>query len=220
MNLDRQVDESLQRNLGNLQAPRLDGDVLRRATRRRTFSLLVAVTSVTLLVGAAAWFVPQLLPSSDRSGDDVAGPPSSSTPSPQEQGVTGTDQAGKGVGEDCTGPGCDELDWALRVAKEAGFDVEPFDGGGAPEIQKFSSYFYFTANSPQGDANRIAVLEKEGYERVDEVEGIPVYFDGVRVTWDVQGLIVWASSSGLGEMDPSADVLKELIRASKRVPWP
>lgn len=65
----------------------------------------------------------------------------------------------------------------------------------------------------------MAILVSEGYERVRKVAGIDIWSDSIRVTWDVQGLVVFVSSSDLKDIDVFDENLDDLIRTSKQVQW-
>lgn len=60
----------------------------------------------------------------------------------------------------------------------------------------------------------------EGLQAVGEMNGIPVYGEGVRLAWRIHALLVWtsASSTNLGQID--IDDIAHLLDASTKVPYP
>lgn len=178
------------------------------------------------LVATAIWAAASVVSSdapSSNGGEVAAIPTESSTAPPGQSSSEPSPSTDNRETYPCDDSGndrrCDALEWSIRVAEKAGFDLDPYDGGGAPEIQKSSSYFYISANTPQGPADRTAILVSEGYERIREVGGIDIYSDGIRVTWDVQGLFVWVSSADLKDIDVFDKNLDDLVHASKQVAW-
>lgn len=153
------------------------------------------------------------------SDDELDDPSREATPSPSASTSEGTDYT-RCLKRPVAGE-CGELEWAVRVADRAGFELEPpAPEGGAPEITKGLIQLYLSAGIAEDEGNRRGILRKEGYKRVRTIAGTPVFFDGTRVTWEVGPLYVWASGAGIQKADPASSEVADLVRASGLVHYP
>lgn len=230
MERDPKIQAAIEKQVGSIVAPRARPDLLRRARLRMAGRAFIVVASVTI-AGSAFWIALtdrglEISPP-ERDVPIAASTDPEKTPSPREisedDASNGRDRSAKQCLRRPVAGECGERDWALRVARRAGFEIVS-DDGSAPEVRKSSSFFHFWAFVVEDkNEDRSEVLRSESYWAVGNVAGVagvPLYFDGTRITWEVHGLYVWVSAVELDDLDPSMDTLKDLVRASKRIEWP
>jgi hypothetical protein len=108
-----------------------------------------------------------------------------------------------------------EIEWVVRVAEAAGFQLQP-TGGGAPEISREPSTFRMWA-FVEGQKDRRTTLRAEGYERVGTLGGIELFSDGQRLTWKINGIYVWLS--GVEGINAETLGVADLVQASTEFAW-
>ena len=108
---------------------------------------------------------------------------------------------------------CPEAAWARLVVKKAGCELEG-DTGSAIVGRADGVGFYFWA-FPRKHGATAHFRADEGYRLVRRVDGVDVYGDGVRLTWQVHGLYVWLEAGSICEQ-----TIDEIVRASAVVRSP
>lgn len=123
------------------------------------------------------------------------------------------------VDVEATEPSCGEpvecrRKWSRTVAKSAGYKVVRFTGS-AWIAQGHNRSFYIWATEPIPKRR----LRGEAYRVVRRVNGVPVYADGIRLTWRAPKATVWVESGPLQDsIAPKPTELHRLVSASMRVP--
>jgi hypothetical protein len=109
-----------------------------------------------------------------------------------------------------------ELDWACEVAEQAGFTLDGTSG--ALNIVRSFESFDFWAFVPESEEDRSTILKEEKYNLVGTLDGIRLFSDGTRLTWQIHGLHVYLS--GVEGIDAATGGVADIVDASKRTPWP
>jgi len=217
MDPEARLNEVLQSRLDQIRAAEFPPELRRKARTRHALLIMAWVSGLGLaLIGAVSAASIVLTPDAPRQV--IAEPGSSETPpTPGESPSSpiGQTQEERGV---CEPHNCAELEWAARVAEEAGFEFFN-DGRGTPEIMRSLEQFTFWAFVPEEKGGRASVLAEEGYEKVGSVDGVAIFSDRLRVTWEVHGLYVWLSGAE-EDIDASTPGVADLVTASKEVQWP
>lgn len=223
MDPEERLNKVLRSRLDLIQAAEFPSGLRRRARTRRALLIAAGVSGLGLaLIGAVSAAFMVLTPGAPGTDSNVIAEPGSSR-TPSRPGESPELRYGLSAEErsECelrpVSGKCGELEWAAVVAQEAGFEFVN-DGRGAPEIMRSSQSFTFWAFVPEEEGGRTSVLGDEGYEKVGMVDGIAVFSDRLRVTWEVHGLYVWLS--GPEGIDASTPGAADLVAASKGVPWP
>jgi hypothetical protein len=114
-------------------------------------------------------------------------------------------------------PDCPEPAWVRALAEAAGHRVTG-DTGSALEVEAAGHQLHLWAFIPEGDRSYADVIEGENYEPYATVNETVVFSDGVRVTWEADGLWVWLASATSDPPLPP-EVVEGLVRASLDVDY-
>lgn len=215
MNIEQILKRTLRSRLEPLNPPAFQETLLGR-TRTRRLMLLALTSGVFVIAIAAGTLVLQTITSSPGKddGSPVATEP---TPIPSPPATTADPVACVG------GPWatyCPEAQWARGVAERAGYSVVG-DTGSALIINDGTYSFNFWAFEPEDPSTRQEALRSENYDLLTEIDGTRVYFDGIRLTWEMHGLYAWLNSGpGRGPTTTEREVIAEIVRASIDSPYP
>jgi hypothetical protein len=114
-------------------------------------------------------------------------------------------------------PDCPQQAWVRTFTEEAGHDVTG-DTGSALEVEASGHQVHVWAFIPEGDRPYADVIAEESYEPYAAVNETAVFSDGVRITWEADGLWVWLSSADSDPLPPR-EVVEGLVRASLDVDY-
>jgi hypothetical protein len=114
-------------------------------------------------------------------------------------------------------PDCPEQAWVRAFAEAAGHRVTG-DTGSALEVEAAGHRIHLWAFIPEGDRPYAEVIAEENYEPYGTVNETAVFSDGVRITWEANGLWVWLSSATPDPL-PARDVVEGMVRASLDVDY-
>ena len=216
VDLDSETKAILHQRLDDVgPSPDFLSHVLRRGAKRRRAILAAGfATTLALAGGAAAVLAEFPLRGTQSDSDAVPAAPSPATSAP----APGT--CGYGPWADH----CPEARWARRVLEVAGFPPTG-DTGSAIEARTATStirFWGFDTATEERDIPFDVMVEQENYERHSTVDGVEVYSDGYRLTWEIHGLYVWlrAWQEARGTVDLlTPDEVRDIVRASAEVPY-
>jgi hypothetical protein len=115
---------------------------------------------------------------------------------------------------------CPEADWARKVLEEAGFELTGDTGSALVANTDAADLYFWAFERVKEQRPRAQSLREEGYRLFREIDGIAVYSDGVRLTWESWGLLVWVDGGPTSALnDLSEQDIQSLVRASERVAY-
>jgi hypothetical protein len=114
-------------------------------------------------------------------------------------------------------PDCPEQAWVRAFTEAAGHRVTG-DTGSALEVEAAGHQVHLWAFIPEGDRPYAEVIAEESYEPYATVNETAVFSDGVRITWEADGLWVWLSSATSDPLPPR-EVVEGLVRGSLEVDY-
>lgn len=216
MTFENDVQQALVEQLDRIDPPRLQSSTIRRIRIRRIVS--TAAMSVTLLFFGAAslWLAQDFLgqPQARNRVGVTGGPKVQSSPSPSDSPPS-TCESGPWTKH------CPEAQWTMKVAAGASFRVSD-NTGSAFVIKNDEQSYYLWAFPVEGTPEeRQRMLKNENYRLLEEIEGIAIYSDGLRLTWEVHELYVWLEAGpSSASLDVDTRTLQDLVRSSKATRYP
>ncbi len=211
-NLEQEVRSILRQKLDPAaSAASVPTGVVRRVRLRRVMNLVMGSLGV-LGLSLGTWWAGQAL-----HPDSLQTPGPQAKRSPESTKSPTTDLCDSGPWS----KHCPEADWARAVLKESGLELTGDTGSALVAKSDEADLYFWAFEGGKGVSARERALREKGYRPFREINGEAVFSDGIRLTWDTWGLLVWV---GAGPTSVLADLTQEnvgsLVRASQEVVYP